>query len=157
MAIIASNPSEPISRLDSLYPYEDPYVIRFKPCYGWTRCITVLDDHRLFNRFPEFRSWTSAEHVTTAEHAVHASVILHRAYADLVTLALTTYGDQGSLISGVVRDHFPNVVKDQLRQTIRLANRESARSLAHWKAAGKRFTTWTYLRDSTRTVLGGDK
>ena len=39
---------------------------------------------------------------------------------------LQKYGDHGSLISGCVRDHFPPVVKDELRQLAQTVTRRSA-------------------------------
>lgn len=38
-----------------------------------------------------------------------------RAHSDLSAAALARYGDHGALISGCTRDHFPELIKDQLR------------------------------------------
>jgi hypothetical protein len=45
-----------------------------------------------------------------------------RAHNELAGAALDTYGDHGPLISGVVRDHFPEPIKDELRRLARLVS-----------------------------------
>jgi hypothetical protein len=39
--------------------------------------------------------------------------------------AFANYGDHGALISGCVRDHFPETIKDRLRALARLVTHES--------------------------------
>lgn len=62
-----------------------------------------------------------AEVVRHFERACKASR-LHNAQAKR---ALANYGDHGALISGCVRDHFPDRVKDQLRGLARMVTHES--------------------------------
>ena len=54
-------------------------------------------------------------HRQRAEYFGQLHAEYERTYQDLVNYALETYGSQGSLISGVVRDHFPVHVKNRLR------------------------------------------
>jgi hypothetical protein len=125
----------------------NPYDRRFK-FPKWNGTVTVLQEHRLFNRLPEFQTWTKAQHHREALYAIQSARILRTAYYDLVAQAESIYGDHGQLISGVIRDHFPDTVKDTLRSLCRQISRESDRSLAHWYAARKAFHTWIALRDS---------
>ena len=48
-----------------------------------------------------------------------------REHSALASKCLNLYGSQGSSISGVVRDHFPSMVKDELRRLARLVTTES--------------------------------
>jgi len=50
---------------------------------------------------------------------------------DVVSLAAKEYGDHGSLISGVYRDHFPDDVKDRLRFLASTAGASLASRAAH--------------------------
>jgi hypothetical protein len=68
-------------------------------------------------------------------------------YNQEVERALRTYGDHGSLISGVVRDHFPPCVKDRLRQLCASYNLLVDRSLECWRQDRRRLSTWRRLRD----------
>lgn len=125
--------------------YRYPYRITFKPCYKWTKQITILDEPRLFRMFPQFATWTKADHVREAEYAARAADRLLAAYYGMVRDAEQTYGSHGPLISGIVRDHYPHEVKDTLRETISRANRERDRGWAHWRAAGRTVATWRRL------------
>jgi hypothetical protein len=48
-----------------------------------------------------------------------------RTHSDIAEKAFDAYGDHGSLISGCVRDHFPEDVKNVLRGLARLCTTES--------------------------------
>lgn len=133
------------TRLNLNGAYVHPYDIYFKPAYGWTRNIRLLDEPRLFKRFEQFRSWTRADHVREAEYAARTADRLLSVYYAMVRDAEQTYGSHGPLISGIVRDHFPVEVKDTLRETISRANRERDRGWVHWRAAGRKVETWRRL------------
>lgn len=132
--------------------YTHPYDLYFKPAYGWTKQIRILDEPRLFRQFPQFATWTAADHVREAEYAARTADRLLSAYYGMVRDAEQTYGSHGPLISGIVRDHFPQEVKDTLRETISRANRERDRGWAHWKAAGRRVHTWRRYLESLEVV-----
>jgi hypothetical protein len=80
----------------------------------WSRTVTVLDVPKLFPRvFPEL---TRTAHKTRAATFLAKSKKFDKVYASLVKKALAQYGDgNGHLISGVYRDHFPELVKEKLR------------------------------------------
>lgn len=122
----------------------DPYDRRFHAS-KWTRAITVLDDHRLMRILPEFRDWTRDRHRLASLAYLQCARDTDRMYASAVDRALSAYGDHGSLVSGVVRAHFPDPVKDDLRTLARLATRYRDQSLAHWRAAGRSARTWRRL------------
>ena len=143
--VFAANPPGPVRWLDAPIPYSHPYDVYFKPCFGWTRAITLLADHRLFQRFPQFRTWSKEQHIDEATLALHAADALHEAHVNIVGHALITYGDAGPLVSGIVRDHFPEPIQTTLRFLAHQESRERARSLSHWKAAGKTLATWRRL------------
>lgn len=46
-----------------------------------------------------------------------------RKHSDVAQAALKEYGDHGPLISGCVRDHFPEEIKNELRELARSVNR----------------------------------
>lgn len=123
-------------------PYTHPYDVQFTARYGWTKAITILDDPRVFKLLPQFAAWTRPTHYKEAIFALRTSVTLERAYCAVAVDALATYGDHGSLISSIVRDHFPIEVKDMLRSLTLRYSREERRSLAHWQASGRRLATW---------------
>ena len=99
-------------------------IILGDPAYGrrarmpkWNVEVTMLQEPRVALRY--WHSWgipTSREaHRQRAEYFGQLHAEYERTYQDLVNYALETYGSQGSLISGVVRDHFPVHVKNRLR------------------------------------------
>jgi hypothetical protein len=59
-------------------------------------------------------------------------------YAHAVDAALAKYGDQGQLVSGVVREHFPKAVKDDLRKLAHLITEAADAAELHRKASGAR-------------------
>jgi hypothetical protein len=102
----------------------------------WNRKVTALDVPRLLlYLFPEL---TKKEHEALARDFIAAGNTRHKEWIQLAAHALEKYGAHGSLISGVVRDHFPAVMKESLRQLAREASHYSSLAWAHWKAAGRR-------------------
>jgi hypothetical protein len=66
-----------------------------------------------------------------------------RAYNSAVDVALAEYGDgDGRDISGVYREHFPAMVKEELRRMARIPAELEERSLTAWTIAGRRTHTW---------------
>lgn len=114
----------------------------------WNRLVTVLDEPRLMRRIPYFASMTKAEHKELAEDFARKAADLLDRHTALVQQALDDYGDQGSLISGVIRDHFPDSVKDELRYYAHGGTLLADTSAAHHQASGAR-KPWrdTPLRD----------
>ena len=143
--VFQANPDKPISYGSGDLPYVSPYDIKFRPCLGWTSQRTPLDDHRLLLRLPQFQSWTRAEHAREALYAMGTARMYATLYHQMVARALEAYGDHGSLVSGVVRDHFPIEVQASLRELISRVNREHDRSLVHWRAARRTLITWRRL------------
>lgn len=116
---------------------------------GWTGPVSVLQDHRLFKRLPEFAHWTKGDHHGAAIASLHAAERMQEEYARAIDRALAVYGDgSGVLVSGVYRGHFPEVEKDRLRMLAREVTELRDRSLAHWRAAGRRVETWRGLREA---------
>src|SRR5262245_41332402 len=139
------------------YPFRDPYRVRFTPRYGWTREITVLDDHRLFRLLPQFDRavWDKPRHV----HEAYAAGRLAAAIGETINAVLRegarTYGEGGALISGGFRDHWPEAWKDTIRLLHTERNYHHDRSLAHWRAAGRTVATWRAHRDAWIVDHGG--
>ena len=128
-------------------PEPDPYRRRFR-MPKWNGPITVTDDHRLFRRLPEFSDWTKARHEGAARDYCAQASSYNQIWRELVDRSLAIYGNgDGVLISGVYRDHFPDAVKDALRVHAHGASDFSAKSLAHWRAAGRTLDTWRQYRD----------
>lgn len=89
-----------------------------------------------------------------------AHVVLHfvnacaasRAHDQLAGESLDQFGDHGSLIAGVVRNHFPAEVKDRLRELARSVTRES--DLAY--AARPKYTRHATIRTIGRLIAQRD-
>ena len=124
----------------------DPYDRLFR-VPKWNRLIRVTDDHGLFRRLPEFATWTRARHLDAAREYLDRHLITARAYRRAVDSAIALYGDRGPLIAGVVRDHFPEQVKDHLRQLAHGTSRQADISIAHWRASRRTTDAWRTLRD----------
>lgn len=66
-----------------------------------------------------------------------------------------TFGDHGPLISGVVRDHFPDAIKDRLRFYARLIGEQTDQAVRLWQQAGRRIETLRpRLQDARRLPDG---
>jgi len=57
---------------------------------------------------------TERPDLQTAAYHFERACRASRAHSDLSLHALERYGDHGPLISGCVRDHFPDEIKDKL-------------------------------------------
>ncbi len=127
----------------------DPYRRRFT-FPKWNRTVTVTDEPSLFARLPEFTGWTSQRHQNIAHEYAVLSTVEDKMHADIVKRAEAVWGSHGPLVSGIVRDHFHDAVKDALRHLAHSASDYLGKSLAHWKAAGFRQHTWRVMIDKAR-------
>ncbi len=78
-----------------------------------------------------------------AQRAYH----YRRAHYRLTAWAEARFGSHGPLISGVVREHFPDPVKDALRRLARLETHTMDASRKAWRTAGKQRATWFRMVD----------
>lgn len=63
-------------------------------------------------------------------------------YRMAIDHAISQYGDgNGSLISGVYHDHFPDYVKESLRIYARLVTQYTDDAVMHWRLAGNQLKT----------------
>lgn len=76
-----------------------------------------------------------------------------RAHSKLASESLDKYGDHGSHISGVLRDHFPKDVKDKLRKHARDINTH-ADAAYYARPKGVRNTTMQALAGAVATKTG---
>lgn len=60
-----------------------------------------------------------------SQHYFEVSAAVSRTHRDLMNYALQTYGDHGSTISAIGRDHFPDEVKNELRSLAKEINVQS--------------------------------
>lgn len=101
----------------------------------------------------------SARDVTQRADLAPAADMFRRAFhwsrrhAERAQYALRIYGDHGPQISGVIRDHFPDAIKDELREYCTVMN---ACADAAWKARPSRVrqSTMRALRDAIRAEVG---
>lgn len=63
-------------------------------------------------------------------------------YAANIATAFHQYGERGPLVSGAIRDHFPEFVKIELRHDARHITELIDRSWDYWRASGRRYATW---------------
>lgn len=75
-----------------------------------------------------------------------------RIYSKLVEDAFAYYGERGPMISGVMQEHFPGYVKEELRATLDRYNEESQLAQLYYKASGLR----TPFRDTELAQLVGN-
>jgi hypothetical protein len=97
---------------------DDPAYAREVKYRGWNGTVTMLDEPKVAVKYAY--SWgiptSKSAHAQRADYFEDLATVMGRAYDDLVERALDKYGDgSGVLISGVVRDHFPEMVKKRLR------------------------------------------
>jgi hypothetical protein len=57
---------------------------------------------------------------TECESHLRAAIMASKAHAKLTQWAMAQYGDHGPQISGCMRTHFPEQIKDRLRRLARL-------------------------------------
>ena len=76
--------------------------------------------------------------------------MLRQIRAQHLRVIFAVHGDQGSLISGVERDHFPEPIKDMLRSNARAIGAAIEDSLIFWRMAGRRRSTWRPLAEAAR-------
>jgi len=93
-------------------------------------------------------------HDKIAEQQLILAYAHSRAHSALASLALDQYGDQGSPIAGVVRDHFPVDVKDRLRSLALEVGQLLDDSKDSWKKARKHLRTWIRLKDAIIAKYG---
>ncbi len=124
----------------------NPYERRFT-FPKWTRTVTVLDEHRLFARLPEFSGWSKARHEQTARDYLAAMRDTRTLHNAILAIYERHLGTDGPLISGGFREPWPDYAKDYCRYHAQRTTEFSAMSLAHWQAAGKRIATWREERD----------
>ena len=60
-----------------------------------------------------------AQDWTTCDEMLRKAIATSKNHAKLTTWALARFGDHGPQISGCMRDHFPDPVKDRLRKLAR--------------------------------------
>ena len=75
-----------------------------------------------------------------------------RVHSSMAGRALANYGDHGSQISGVVRDHFPERIKTQLRQLASAVTRYSDAAYA----ARPRRVRFATMRELARDIATRD-
>lgn len=109
---------------------------------GWNMLVNVLLEPKVMARLATFQSWGPAAHLAQAESLITQHLAYERMYADAVGNALLAYGDHGVLVAGIVRAHFPELIKAQLRflSTAKTVTLDAA--LAHWLATGRRKVTF---------------
>jgi hypothetical protein len=94
----------------------------------------LMEPRLLRGVFPEL---SKDAHVKKAREFVEKAERAKATYHAAVDAAEKKYGSHGPLISGIVRGHFPEDVKEHLRDLAGHHVYHDA-ALAHWKAAGKR-------------------
>jgi len=62
----------------------------------------------------------------------------------IAAAALKKHGDQGPLVSGVVRGHFPAATKEKLRTAAHTASKAGDAAVAHYYASGGRKPFWQW-------------
>jgi hypothetical protein len=79
-----------------------------------------------------------------------AAKALRQTRASWVRDAFQQYGDQGSLISGIEREHWPEELKDRLRTNAREIGQAVADAYKCWRKAGRRVHTLRRIAENYR-------
>lgn len=79
-----------------------------------------------------------------------AAKALRTTRASWVREAYAAYGDQGPLISGIERDHWPAELKDRLRVNARAITQAMDDAYKIWRQAGRRVETIRALQNDYR-------
>lgn len=79
-----------------------------------------------------------ALHASTRRYWQEIEALASAVYGEAVDAAEATYGSHGPLVSGVVREHFPKAVKDDLRKLAHLITDAGEAVDLHRKASGAR-------------------
>jgi hypothetical protein len=92
------------------------YVVRFK-MPKWNVPVSMLRDHKVAIRHAEELGipFSKHAHVLRADFFRTRAAKFSREWNEVIELAVKLFGDQGSYVSGVYREHFPDEVKDRLR------------------------------------------
>jgi hypothetical protein len=105
------------SRIMSLHVLGDDVYERQARMPGWNGTVSMLREPKVAIRHAV--DWgiptSKSAHAQKADFFNDLSQKMSREWDSTVKLAIRTYGKQGSLVSGVYRDHFPDDVKDRLR------------------------------------------
>ncbi len=126
------NPADPGRLLPAAHPI---YQTRER-VPQWSVPVSPAHVPRLLRRrLPHF---TKAQHEAHARQHAAAATVAEQRYLALGSAALGEYGTQGPLIAGVLREHFPEPVKDELRRLAHAQSEERDVAWAHWRAAGRR-------------------
>lgn len=86
----------------------------------------------------EFPGWTNKQHEDAARRYAKKADAAHNRYIDEAYKAIRKYGGHGNLVSGVVREHFPDTVKFRLRELRDQINTYTDASVVHWRCSGRR-------------------
>jgi hypothetical protein len=90
--------------------------------------------------------------LATARAHFAAACVASREHVSMAASALAVYGDRGPLIAGCIRDHFPQPVRDSLRDLALMVGRASD---AAWAARPARVRAAT-MRALSRAVAARD-
>jgi len=108
------------------------YAVRY-PFPKWNIRPTVLQEPRLFPRvFPEL---SSTDHAQLSETFESKARRISEKHHQLLERGRRLYGTEGSLISGGFREHWPEKIKNEVRQLAHASTLLADASRAHAKAA----------------------
>jgi hypothetical protein len=95
---------------------DEIYAKRFR-MPGVTGPVTPLVNPKVAIRYDLTPTISTSRHANSlrADHFITLHDKIDSDLAQLADLALNTYGSQGPLVSGCIRDHFPTDIKDRLR------------------------------------------
>ena len=128
----APNPADPSRFLPAGHPV---YQTRQR-VPKWTVPVSPAHVPKLLRR--RLGHFTKGQHEQHALEHQHRSEVAEDRWQQLVSAATRQYGRHGPLISGVVREHFPEALKRELRRLASAISEERDVAWAHWKAAGHR-------------------
>lgn len=117
---------------DSINPYKRKF--RFPK---WNVPVNALHEPRILRHLPEFATWTRADHTRRARQLSTLLDTLEEEFDRATTCALRDYGDDGPLIAGCVREHFPEHIKSTLRDLASAKGDVRDAAYAHWRVAGR--------------------
>ena len=115
----SSGPYHPEDRaqIEARHILGDDIYVKQAHMRGWNGTVSMLREPKVAIRYAH--EWgiptSKSDHAQKADFFNDLAKKMEHEWHAVVDLAVDAYGNSGSLISGVYRDHFPDDVKQRLR------------------------------------------
>jgi len=144
MAVVTGKPGGPFPSVPDAQGY--PYTERIRPPkYNREMKLSSLDASNQRRYAPRyFTDWDQDDHLYAAVQQLERAAKLEEKHFHTAMKAVERYGGQGALIAGGLRDHWPESVKQPIREAAWAASAAMDAAHFHYAATSKRkpFRAW---------------